>query len=76
LFHFFAVRTGPGAYRFSASAPVRVAVHSRAERDAAFRRAAQAYADDLETIVRRHPDQWYTFEPFLGEQLAADGPSR
>jgi lauroyl/myristoyl acyltransferase len=76
LFHFFAVRTGPGAYRFSASAPVRVEVHSRAERDAAIRRAAQAYADDLEAIVRRHPDQWYTFEPFLGEKLAADGPAR
>lgn len=65
LFHFFAVRLGPGRFRFSVSPPVRVEARARAERDAAIRTAAQAYADELAAVVRRHPEQWFSFERVL-----------
>jgi len=71
VFHFFALRTGRGRYRFVASAPRTVRAERRADRDNAIRRAAQDYADDLAEIVRRHPEQWYSFEPFLGPRIAS-----
>jgi len=71
VFHFFALRTGRGRYRFVASAPHIVRAERRADRHDAIRRAAQDYADDLAAIVRRHPEQWYSFEPFLGPPAAS-----
>ena len=71
VFHFFALRTGRGRYLFVASTPRVVRVERRADRDEAIRRAAQDYADDLADIVRRHPEQWYSFEPFLGPSMAS-----
>ncbi len=70
VFHFFALRTGRGRYRFAASTPRTVSAGNRAGRDDAVRRAAQDYADDLAEVVRRHPEQWYSFEPFLGPPIA------
>ena len=75
LFHFFAMRTGPRRYRFMAGGPVRLGSPPRAERDAAIRRAAQPYADDLEEIVRRHPEQWHSFERFVGDEGESEQPS-
>jgi len=69
VFHFFALRTGRGRYRFVASAPRTVRAEGRADREGAILRAAQDYADDLAEIVRRHPEQWYSFEPFLGPPI-------
>lgn len=65
LFVFFALRTGPGHYHFSASPPIVVSAVDRNDRESAMIRAAQQYADLLEDAVRRHPFQWHHFEPFL-----------
>jgi predicted LPLAT superfamily acyltransferase len=65
LFVFFAVRTGKCHYRFSASPPIIVPAADRSRRESAMARAAQQYADMLETAVRRYPFQWHHFEPFL-----------
>jgi predicted LPLAT superfamily acyltransferase len=65
LFVFFALRTGRARYRIVALPPVVVTPSSRADREAAIQRAAQAYADRLAEFARSHPEQWYTFAPFL-----------
>ncbi len=68
LFIFLAFRTGEGRYAFSLSAPIYVKAASRSEREPAIREAAQTYARLLEAAVRRHPQEWYHFEPFLGKK--------
>jgi predicted LPLAT superfamily acyltransferase len=65
LFVFFALRTGPYHYHFSASPPIVVSAADRSERESAMIRAAQQYADLLEDAVRRNPFQWHHFELFL-----------
>jgi lauroyl/myristoyl acyltransferase len=62
---FFVVRTGRCTYHFRAFPPTRVAAASRRERDDALAASAQRYVAQLEEVVRRHPTQWYHFEPFL-----------
>jgi len=47
------------------SPPRKVKATSRSERNAALQASAQAYAKALEEMVRRHPFQWYIFEPFF-----------
>jgi len=39
----------------------------REDRDAAFARYARRYAESLETLVRRHPLQWFNFFDFWGQ---------
>jgi len=73
LYVFFASLRGRGRYHFSVSEPMVVAAETRDQRQPAMQRAAQAYADLLEAQVRRHPLEWYHFEPFLGP---AAGPER
>lgn len=65
LFIFFAFRTGKKRYHFTLSHPIYVKAPSRDERTTAIQEAAQRYADVLEETLRRHPFQWYHFEPFL-----------
>ncbi|MEW6670939.1 MAG: lauroyl acyltransferase [Thermodesulfobacteriota bacterium] len=65
IFIFFAFRTGKRQYHFTMSKPIYVQAASRRERAAAIQRAAQQYADILEETLKRHPMQWYHFEPFL-----------
>jgi predicted LPLAT superfamily acyltransferase len=65
LIFFFAFRTGPGRYHISASPPCHLRPSSRRERPAAIQAAAQRYADALEAAVRRHPLQWYHFDPIF-----------
>jgi hypothetical protein len=45
--------------------PRYVTASSRAGRQEAIRESAQWYAGLLEDMVRRHPCEWYYFEPFL-----------
>jgi predicted LPLAT superfamily acyltransferase len=45
--------------------PRYVTASSRADRQEAIRESAQWYAGLLEDMVRRHPCEWYHFEPFL-----------
>jgi len=69
IFIFFAFRTGKRQYHFTMSEPIYIRVSSRRERTAAIQHAAQRYADILEETLRRHPLQWYHFEPFLDLKL-------
>jgi predicted LPLAT superfamily acyltransferase len=66
LFIFFANLRGRQTYHFKIMPPVYVRAQGRNERREAIRRAAQAYAECLEDTVRRHPFEWYHFEPFIG----------
>jgi len=65
LFVFFSFRVGPRRYHIEITPPITVAQVPRRERPAAVMAAAEAYASLLEAAVRRHPTQWYHFEPFL-----------
>lgn len=66
LYVFFAANQGHQAYHFSISPPIHVTADHRALRRDAIRKAAQTYADRLETQLRRSPYEWYHFGPFLG----------
>jgi len=68
LFIFLSFRTGEGRHAIYLSPPLYVKAASRREREPAIRKAAQTYARMLEAAVRRHPHEWYHFEPFLGKK--------
>lgn len=65
LIFFFAFRTGPGRYHFTATPPHYLKPASRQQRPAAIQAAAQQYTTALETAVHAYPLQWYHFEPFF-----------
>jgi len=69
LFVFLAFRTGEAQYSFTTFPPIYVKAANRLERGQAIREAAQSYARILEAAVRKHPHEWYHFEPFLGKKL-------
>ncbi len=69
---FFVYREARGRYCIRVSPPWTVKAASRKDRDEAVRRSVQAYARILEEETRRHPDQWYHFEDFLGEEQHGD----
>ncbi len=69
LYIFFAWRTGRERYHVSISAPIAIESFSRAHRQGAIQKAAQEYADHLAQNLRRHPFQWYHFDPFLGNKI-------
>ena len=60
---YFAIRTGYKCYRFHFRM-VEPRGGSRAERVAYLQRA---YIDELENVVRCHPEQWFNFYDFWGE---------
>jgi len=65
---FFVYREAGGRYRIRVGPPWTVNAASRKDRDDAVRHSVQAYARILEEEARSHPDQWYHFEDFLGEE--------
>jgi len=65
LFTMFTFRVEKGKHLIVMSPPREVKATSRSERNAALQASAQAYAKALEEMVRRHPFQWYIFEPFF-----------
>ncbi len=65
LFVFFCHRSGRRRYRIHAEGPLYVRAESRGRRREAVARSAQHYADLLAAAVRRHPLEWYHFEPFV-----------
>jgi predicted LPLAT superfamily acyltransferase len=69
LYIFFALRTGRETYHFQIQPPEYVRAKDRSERQNAIARAAQVYADRLEEMARRHPFEWFHFEPFLCRKL-------
>ncbi len=62
---FFVLRSGRRKYRLEAMEPFRVEAATRADRWPAIERSAQAYARNLEDVLRRYPSQWYHFEEFI-----------
>lgn len=76
LLIFFAYRTGRQTYHFTIMPPLSVRAQGRRDRQEAIGRAAQAYAERLEDAVRRHPFEWYHFEPFLGRKLDENPPGK
>jgi predicted LPLAT superfamily acyltransferase len=65
LFTMFIFRVKRGRHQIIMSPPREVKAPSRSERNAALQASAQAYASALEEMVRRHPFQWYIFEPIF-----------
>lgn len=69
LLIFFANRLGKGKYHFVAYPPRYVLASDNNERQEAISKAAQEYANIVEAIAKRHPYEWFHFEPFLGRPL-------
>jgi predicted LPLAT superfamily acyltransferase len=72
LFTLFTFRAGKGSHEILISQPREVKAPSRSERDKALQASVQAYAHTLEEMVRRHPFQWYIFEPFFPPVAGCD----
>ena len=69
LMTFFVHQKTPGKYHIAVSKGRRVSAASRQDRAKAVLASAQAYASELEQMVRQHPFEWHHFEPFLGRKL-------
>jgi lauroyl/myristoyl acyltransferase len=69
LMTFFVHQKAPGKYHLAVSKGRRVWVASRQDRANAVLASAQAYAEELEQMARRHPFEWHHFEPFLGKKI-------
>jgi predicted LPLAT superfamily acyltransferase len=65
LFTLFTFRVKRGRHQIILSSPRHVKTTARSERNAAIQASAQDFASALEGMVRRHPFQWYVFEPFF-----------
>jgi lauroyl/myristoyl acyltransferase len=61
----FAMRTGPRRYRFVSEPPTVLSTPNRRDRQAVIEKAAAAYLDRLQAMVKRYPEQWQTFEGFF-----------
>ncbi len=72
LFVFFIIRTGRAKYRIEYNQPIFLDSKDRSERERIIYEAAQKYLGLYEDVIRRHPDHWYCFEPFLFEKAGND----
>jgi lauroyl/myristoyl acyltransferase len=73
LITFFVNQKSPGKYHIVVSRGRQVLAASRQDRKNAVLASAQAYADQLEKMVRQHPFEWYHFESFLGKKIDSSG---
>jgi predicted LPLAT superfamily acyltransferase len=64
LVHVFNLREPGGHYRFFGFPPQRPELPPHDERDVYLRGCATRFAQDLESILKRDPLQWYNFFPF------------
>ena len=69
LITFFVNQKAPGKYHIVVSKGRKVLAVSRQDRTNAVLASAQAYADQLEQMARRHPFEWHHFEQFLGKKI-------
>ena len=76
LFTLFTFRVKRGRHQIFISPPRFVKAASRSERNKALQVSAQDYASALEEIVRRHPFQWYIFEPFFRSAAVEEKESK
>ncbi len=72
LMTFFVNEEAPGKYHVAISRGRRVLALLRQDRKSAVMASAQAYAAELEKMVRLHPFEWHHFEPFLGKKITDD----
>ena len=75
LVHVFNLREPGGHYRFFGFPPQRPEMPPHNQRDAYLRDCAKRFAQDLETILKRDPLQWYNFYPFW-EQPSGSQPEQ
>jgi len=75
LFTMFTFRDEKGRHVILMSPPREVKATSRSERNTAIQASAQAFASDLEEMVRQHPFQWYVFEDFFRSGSCNKGQS-
>ncbi len=69
LMTFFVGQIASGKYHIVVSPGRKVVAASRQDRTNVVLASAQAYADNLEQMVRKHPFEWHHFEPFLGKKI-------
>lgn len=69
IYPLFIIRRGRRSYALQACKPISVTRRSR-NRDEDLRPAVQAWARQLEEVVRDHWYQWFAFEPFYDEAAA------
>ena len=62
--HVFNLREPGGHYRYFGSPPQHPEMPPHNQRDAYLRECAARFAQDLESILKRDPLQWYNFYPF------------
>lgn len=63
----FAIRLGTRHYRFISDPPITLHAEDRGERQAVIERAAAAYLQRLQEMVKSYPEQWQTFGKFFVE---------
>ncbi|HEY9161206.1 MAG TPA: lysophospholipid acyltransferase family protein [Desulfomonilia bacterium] len=68
LFVFFIIRTGRAKYRIEYNQPIFLDSINRSNKEKVIQEAAVKYLKMYEDVVRRHPEHWYCFEPFLIEK--------
>jgi predicted LPLAT superfamily acyltransferase len=71
LVHVFSLREKGGHYRFFGFPAQRPVMPPHHERDAYLGDCAQQYANNLESVLKRDPLQWYNFFPYWNEPAKA-----
>ena len=69
MFALFPIRLGAGHYRVHVSEPLMDGSEGKEETGALLKRTVESYLEQLDGMVRRYPEHWYHFEPFLGEKV-------
>jgi len=65
VFVFFIIRTGRAEYRIEYNPPINLDSRDRSKKEMVIHNAAVKYLKLYEDVIRRHPDHWYCFEPFI-----------
>jgi predicted LPLAT superfamily acyltransferase len=74
LIHVFNLLEPGGHYHFFGFPPQRLQMPPHNQRDGYLRACATRFAQDLETILKRDPLQWYNFYPFWDEAQPSAQP--
>jgi predicted LPLAT superfamily acyltransferase len=74
LVHVFSLRQRGGHYQFYGFPPRHPQMPPHGERDAYLRACALRFAQDLESILKLDPLQWYNFYPFWEQPEALPAP--
>ena len=75
MYVFFILRAGAMCYREIVFPPIEYAGERRGPKETALEHAADQYLSRLREVLRRHPEHWHHFQPFVdfGE---SDGAAR